>query len=125
MPPLHARVGAILLALATGCTGGDDGSAGTTADSGFCATAPVSTYESFGSGFLTENCQTCHASTAPNRHDAPAEVTFDDAAQAWQWADRILARATGAEVTMPPMGGTTDDDRYLLEVWLSCATSGT
>ena len=120
-PAFRAGLGPLCFGLAA-CSGD---SAATAEDSGFCATAPVVTFESFGSGFVTENCQTCHASTAPDRHDAPAEVTFDDVAHCWEWADRILARASGAAPTMPPMGGTTDDDRYLLEVWLTCAAQGT
>ena len=121
LPPFRVAFGLLCFGLAA-CTGDPVAS---TEDSGFCATAPVVTFESFGSGFVTENCQTCHASTAPDRHDAPAGVTFDDAARCWEWRDRILARASGAEATMPPMGGTTDDDRYLLEVWLTCAAEGT
>lgn len=117
--------GVALLALGVAACTGADGAGTPSGDSGFCATAPVVTYESFGSGFLTENCQTCHASTAPDRHEAPEEVSFDDVTQAWTWADRILARSGGDSPTMPPMGGTTEDDRYLLEVWLSCAPEGT
>lgn len=94
-------------------------------DTGLCADAPAVGYETWGAGFLTQNCQTCHASTSPDRHEAPAEVSFDDAQQAWEWADRILVRAAGTDATMPPLGGTTEADRYLLEVWLSCGDPGT
>lgn len=85
-----------------------------------CVDAPVVTWNNFGEGFLVENCQACHASTAPNRHDAPESVTFDTEEDVRTWKDRILARAAGDAPTMPPMGGTSPDDRYLLEVWLTC-----
>ena len=85
-----------------------------------CVDAPVLTWNNFGQGFLIENCQTCHASTSPNRYGAPAGVTFDTRDQALQWEDRILARATGEAPSMPPGGGVSEDDRYRLEVWLTC-----
>ena len=85
-----------------------------------CAEAPVVTWDTFGQGFLRENCQGCHASTVVDRAGAPAEVTFDDEAQALAWRERILARAAGATATMPPLGGTTEDDRWRLRVWLTC-----
>lgn len=89
-----------------------------------CADAPHVSWESFGAGFVTENCQVCHASTAPDRHDAPADVIFDTPADVWARHDDVLATATGASATMPPQGGVSDDDRYKLEVWLSCGTEG-
>ena len=133
----------LLLACAGGPDGGDSGDSGggdtgdTGGDSGggFCDEAPVVTFETFGAGFLTENCQPCHASTVTGdqRYGAPAEVYFDagdgtgrvDVAAAWSLADRILARATGDAADMPPLGGTTEDDRYRVEVWLTCADPGT
>lgn len=85
-----------------------------------CAEGPVTTWDNFGSGFVVQHCQTCHASTTPDRHGAPESVTFDDEEQVWTWADRILARTTGPEPDMPPRGGVDDDDRYRVEVWLTC-----
>ena len=85
-----------------------------------CLDAPVTTWDNFGAGFVTQHCSACHASTTPDRHDAPADVTFDTEEQAWQWAERILARAASETPTMPPQGGVSEDDRYLLEVWLNC-----
>lgn len=108
--------------------GGDGGfeDSGETGDSGgFCADAPTLTWANFGNGFLIENCQGCHASTAADRHDAPEEVCFDTVEQAWSWASQILALATGDEPTMPPTGGVFDDDRQRLEYWLRCAEPGT
>jgi hypothetical protein len=85
-----------------------------------CAEAPVVTWETFGKGFLRENCQGCHASTVTDRAGAPVDVTFDDEAQALAWRERILARAATDVPTMPPQGGTTDDDRWRLAIWLTC-----
>jgi uncharacterized membrane protein len=93
-------------------------------DSGLCAGAPVVTWENFGAGFIVERCQTCHASTSPNRNDAPEEVTFDTEEQVQAWADRILARVLDDANPMPPQGGVDDDDLTLLETWLGCADTG-
>jgi uncharacterized membrane protein len=86
---------------------------------------PALTWDNFGQGFLLENCQSCHAGSAQNRHDAPEKVTFDNKAQAWYWAERILARALGDEADMPPAGGVSEDDKQRLEWWLTCAEVGT
>ena len=105
----------------TGTTPVDTGPGDTGIDGAdFCGEAPVSTYANFGRGFLTQHCQACHASTAPDRHDAPPNVTFDTEQEALSLTDRILARAASEEPTMPPQGGVSDDDRYRLEVWLTC-----
>ncbi len=95
-----------------------------TAD-GVCAGAPQVTWNSFGAGFILESCQGCHATTAPERYGAPEGVVFDTVEHCWDQADRILARAAGVSPTMPPQGGTTEDDRTLLTWWLTCATPGT
>lgn len=87
---------------------------------GACDDAPVVTWNNFGQGFLIENCQSCHASTSPNRHDAPEAVVFDTLADVKAQKDRIQARALGEDPTMPPEGGVSDDDRALLQIWLDC-----
>lgn len=107
--------GLALLALAGGCSGGEPA-----VDD--CADAPVTSWDNFAAGFLTQNCQGCHSSTAPDRHDAPAEVTFDTEEDALRWADAIRRTAVSAERTMPPSGGVTEDDRYRLGVWLDGGT---
>jgi uncharacterized membrane protein len=85
-----------------------------------CADAPLVTWDNFGAGFVKESCQPCHASTAPDRHDAPATVSFDTEEDVWGWAPQILDLATGEAPAMPPQGGVDEDDRFLLEVWLTC-----
>ncbi len=106
---------ALLIALAA-CDGGE----GDATPDPLCDGAPVTTWDNFAAGFVTQNCQGCHAASAPDRHDAPVDVTFDTEEEALRWADRVLATATGDEPSMPPRGGVSDDDRYRLEVWLSC-----
>ncbi|MCB9742394.1 MAG: hypothetical protein H6740_07340 [Alphaproteobacteria bacterium] len=111
---------AILLLLA-GCGGKDDTAS---EDTAFCADVPLVNYDNFGQGFITHMCQGCHASTTPNRYGAPEDTTFDTVEEVWAWSDRILARSTGDEPTMPPAGGTNEDDRTKLEWWLRCAEPG-
>ena len=116
----------LLLSLLVGCgdkdgddtSGGGDDTAVTSTD--LCADAPVVTWENFGQGFLIANCQSCHAEATESRNGAPEDITFDTYEQSIAQADRILARAAADPPTMPPLGGTLEDDRYLLEVWLTC-----
>lgn len=111
----------MLFALLLACTGTPED----TAVVDGCADAPVVTYETFGAGFLVENCQSCHASTAPDRKGAPDAVIFDTVDDAWAFKERILVRAAIDVPDMPPQGGTTADDRTLLMYWLNCAEEGT
>jgi len=99
------------------------GTAGDTADP--CADVPMLTYNNFGKGFMTENCQGCHASTSAERYGAPESVTFDTVDEVWTWSERILSRSAGADASMPPAGGVSKDDRTKLEWWLLCAEEGT
>ena len=102
-----------LLSLLTGCA--------TAADSAeTCADAPVLTYDNFGRGFLTQNCQPCHSAETMDRHGADPSVTFDsydDVVAEW---DAIARVATGADPVMPPSGGVLDEDREKLSIWLTC-----
>ncbi len=114
---------ALLLAALAAC-GADKGEAGVdSGDTGtpaWCDDAPVLTWANFGEGFVTESCQSCHASTTLDRRGAPADVVFDDRETTLALGDRVLARATGDRPTMPPQGGVTDDDRERLAIWLTC-----
>lgn len=85
-----------------------------------CDDVPLVTYENFGAGFLAANCQSCHASGAADRHDAPANITFDNRQQALSLRDRILVRAGTANGGMPPGGGLSDEQRQLVTDWLTC-----
>jgi len=105
----------LLVLLMAGCGEQED-----TADTAFCLDAPVLTWDNFGDGFMTQHCQSCHASESPSRQDAPEDISFDTEEQTLALADRILARATGDSPTMPPQGGAQDVDRLKLQWWLSC-----
>ncbi|MDP2315049.1 MAG: hypothetical protein Q8P41_19270 [Pseudomonadota bacterium] len=103
-------------ALLAGCTGGApaEDSAST------CAEEPVVTWDNFGDALLTGHCQSCHASTSPDRAGAPVGVIFDTHADATAQKDAILRVATGEAPTMPPGLSIGDTDRELLRVWLTC-----
>ena len=79
------------------------------------------TYESFGSRFLAENCQTCHGQESGGRKGAPSGFDFGTAAEARTHKARIFARAAADNVTMPP--GPDDPPaaaRQELAEWLAC-----
>lgn len=101
-------------------SGGDSTDTQDSDEVGLCADAPVVTWANWGHGFMIEACQGCHASTATDRYGAPDSVAFDTIEEVYQWRERILYRAVGEDPTMPPGGGTTEDDVYFLQVWLSC-----
>lgn len=104
--------GVLLLALLAGCPPAEEPFP--------CEEYPVVTWNSFAEGFLTEHCQSCHASTSPDRNEAPESVSFDDLDSALSHADRILLVATGEDPYMPPEGGTTEEERLQVEIWLHC-----
>ena len=87
-------------------------------DSGVDCSSPP-TYNSWTQGFLDGKCQSCHASTAPDRHGAPPNVAFDNRTLALEWQERIAATIL-EEGSMPPSGGITDEEMILLEQWIEC-----
>jgi predicted CxxxxCH...CXXCH cytochrome family protein len=105
-----------------GDVGGEGEGEGEGEDELDCTEVPRVTYGTWGSGFLTANCQGCHASTATWRLDHPGQIAddvhFDDEGQVALFADRIGARVFGA--TMPPAGGLIDGDLDRLHIWLTC-----
>ena len=50
----------------------------------------------------------------------PPAVSFDTEEQVRGMAERILIVATGEQPLMPPQGGVPEDERYRLEVLLTC-----
>ena len=75
-------------------------------------------YENFGAGFVTENCQGCHAQSADDREGAPQEVSFDDISSILDHRDLIIYEIE--EETMPPAGGIPTEDRDAALEWLNC-----
>ena len=100
-------------------------SGGTASDSAqLCDDAPYADWNSFGQGFVIENCQACHAAEGDRRQGAPEDVRFDTADDVWNRAEQVLWLAAVDPPSMPPMGGTTESDRVLLRAWLECGDSG-
>lgn len=104
----------LLLGL-TACAGTSE-----TADTALCTDAPVVTWASWGDGFLRENCQSCHGEGTQTRNGAPESVVFDSYEDVQAQADDIYRVATGTSPSMPPEGGVSEEQRWLLEVWLDC-----
>lgn len=111
---------ALILSMLAACGGKDDTAppSDDTAPPGLCDDPVTANWDNFGRGFLTENCQACHAADAAERNGAPETVTFDTIEDVATHQDRILARVL--EGSMPPSGGVSDDDVAKLEVWLTC-----
>jgi hypothetical protein len=87
-----------MILLLWACAGGDSADA--------CADAANLHWETFGEPFMLNYCQACHASTAADRHGAPASVVFDTEAEVLRQRDRVLARATARGGA----GGTRRED---------------
>jgi hypothetical protein len=85
-----------------------------------CAGAPTITWETFGEGFMATHCQGCHASSAADRRDAPEPIVFDHEEDVLAMKKAILESAASDEPTMPPSGGTTEEERLRLRIWLRC-----
>jgi uncharacterized membrane protein len=115
MRPLVCIAAGLVVACAAAC--GDEAASERPA---WCAEAPLVTWENFGAGFITGNCQPCHASTSVARHDAPESVVFDTHDDVRLHRPRILATATSQTPSMPPAGGVTAVQRQLTRVWLEC-----
>ncbi|MDP2308163.1 MAG: hypothetical protein Q8P18_19240 [Pseudomonadota bacterium] len=87
-------------------------------DSGTCETAV--TWQNFAQGYFASYCQSCHASTTPDRHGAPEGVDFATEAETREQAAAVR-RTVLTNSTMPPGGGLLEDDVALLTEWLDCA----
>ena len=84
-----------------------------------CDSSPSVTWDNWGSGFFTTHCQGCHASTTPDRYGATVGVDFDNLADLRQWHERVRVRVLEDE-DMPPAGGISEDELFLLGVLLDC-----
>jgi uncharacterized membrane protein len=100
-------------ALLAACTTADD-----PIDPALCPESSTLTYESFGQSFMADYCNRCHSE---GKSGAPRAFRFDTVDEVRAHADRIFARAAGANVSMPP--GPDDppaDERAQLAEWLAC-----
>ena len=84
-----------------------------------CSTAPYVSWDNKVRGLITTHCQGCHSSVTPYTYGAPTSVTFDTEQETINWQERIQVRVLDLE-DMPPAGGLLEEDKYLLQVWLSC-----
>ena len=84
-----------------------------------CSTAPYVNWENKIRGLITTHCQGCHSSVTPYTYGAPESVNFDTEEDTISWKERIQIRVLDEE-DMPPAGGLLEEDKYLLQVWLSC-----
>jgi uncharacterized membrane protein len=87
-----------------------------------CDRSPALSWDNFGSTYLGRHCNGCHSSLMPEsmRQGAPLGIDFDTYAGLLASADRVAARATGEDPSMPPGGGPSDDEIALFSEWLSC-----
>ena len=108
----------LLVGTAPGCTdkGGVD-------SAGACSRSPALTYDNFGHGLLNQYCNGCHSSILPDdaREGAPVGVDFNTYEGVLTWAERIQARGVSDDATMPPGGGPGEEDRAMLDEWITCA----
>lgn len=110
----------VLVALAAGACG--DGADDEAPAEGFCAEDwPHESWATFGDGFMSAYCRSCHGIDAAERHGAPPGVDFDTEAQAIEWAPRILARTVGDDADMPPAGGPPPETLLRVRIWLECS----
>ena len=104
----------LLLGIWIGCETAAD-----SADSA-CANAPVIGWNDYGQALLLEHCQSCHASTAPDRYGAPEEVYFDSYDDVVNLRLRMLSVLETDPPSMPPAVVMPDVDHDMLVSWLLC-----
>lgn len=88
-----------------------------------CDREPPLTYETFGKGFIEQNCTGCHSSyltTVEDRNYAPPSVNLNTYADIVNWVDRVDAR-TLVDQDMPPAGGISEGTRAMVKEWLTCS----
>lgn len=106
----------ILLGVLVGCGGQSEAELA-------CDRVPPLTYETFGKGFIEQNCTGCHSSyltTVEDRNYAPPSVNLNTYADIVYWVDRVDVR-TLVDQDMPPAGGISEDTRAMVKEWLTCS----
>ena len=83
-------------------------------------------YENFGAPLMMTWCVPCHSThlQAEERQNATIGIDFDTYEGVVEHLDRIYVRAVesveAGDSSMPPAGGTTEEDRALLSEWIEC-----
>jgi hypothetical protein len=85
-----------------------------------CDREPPLEWDSWGDAFLSDYCNGCHSVLLGegDRQDAPIGVDFNTYGDAITWSDRIQARVVAGD--MPPAGGPNEEERALLDEWITC-----
>lgn len=79
-----------------------------------------------GKPFVDTWCTGCHSASQVGevRAGAPSTVNLDTYEDVALWADRIAARSTGPDATMPPAGGPDPVEMAELREWIACGLPG-
>ncbi len=87
-----------------------------------CDREPPVTWENWGEAYIATFCVGCHSALleGDERRGATPGVDLNNYGDVMRHVDRIEARATGPEPTMPPSGGPSAEQVALLEEWLHC-----
>ena len=90
---------------------------------GACDRDPPLSWDTYGATYVGRHCNGCHSSLMPEsmRQGAPLGVDFDTYAGVLASADRVAARATGVDPSMPPGGGPSTDEIAMLAEWRTCS----
>ena len=83
---------------------------------------PPLTYENWGEAYISDFCVGCHSSLVEGaeRRGATVGVDFNTYGDVMRRVDRIEARGTGPDFTMPPSGGPNEEQIRIFEEWLTC-----
>ncbi len=88
-----------------------------------CPKGTMSSYENFGSGFMSQFCLACHSQKVPTnlRAGAPLETNFDTAGDVQRWRALIILRTnSAAKNPMPPTQEIPKSQKAILSEWLEC-----
>ncbi|MEM1418398.1 MAG: hypothetical protein AAGH15_26120 [Myxococcota bacterium] len=88
-----------------------------------CPDGSTLDWETFGEPFVRSWCTGCHGGGLEGREvrgGAPPGVNFDDEAAVLGRLEAIYERAADGNLSMPPGGGPSADERLLLGEWIAC-----
>ena len=87
-----------------------------------CPQGTALTWQNFGRFYLRKYCASCHAAavSGDDRRGAPADVSFDSAADALAFRTVMLKVAAPADGAMPPGVVVPVAERAMFREWLNC-----